>query len=449
VSQCQQIRAEHVDAFALAEQVQKSFRKARLPERVLARFDSSTTESLNDQLHSSSSDISVAIATPLKRRREKCMSRRRGQNGHIVISGRWYRVRFWIDVPGQEARVHKSVRICPVSGAGLLSKSQRERRAREIIAESGADTEEHFNKVVRQTASATFREQSERWLKHVQTRKRNPVASSTVETWRSCLNKWLNPNIGDLPLSDVNNATLKSTVAKMSDGGLSPKSINNYAQVVKMVVASAVSDQGEQIYPRKWNHEFVDMPVVQKDKQNTPSFFSEVMTGLASYRKARERTFFILCGASGLREGEALGIEIDKHISSDFLTISIVQKVRRGKVERRLKTRSGERQVDLHPSIARLVKEFIGTRTSGLLFCTRRGKPLSQSNIVRRHLHPALKELGYINPYTGTHKAGNHAFRRFRNTYLRNHTNCPPGLRKYWLGWSRHGRQVRQNQTGC
>jgi hypothetical protein len=46
----------------------------------------------------------------------------------------------------------------------------------------------------------------------------------------------------------------------------------------------------------------------------------------------------------------------------------------------------------------------------------------------------ALKELNYVNPYTGTHKAGNHAFRRFRNTYLRNYTACPEGLYKYWVG---------------
>ena len=39
-----------------------------------------------------------------------------------------------------------------------------------------------------------------------------------------------------------------------------------------------------------------------------------------------------------------------------------------------------------------------------------------------------------MNPYTGTHKAGNHAFRRFRNTYLRNYTECPEGLYKYWMG---------------
>jgi integrase len=81
-----------------------------------------------------------------------------------------------------------------------------------------------------------------------------------------------------------------------------------------------------------------------------------------------------------------------------------------------------------------LLREFIGKRTHGFLFESRNGKPLSSSNIIRRHLHPALKALGYINPYTGDHKAGNHAFRRFRNTCLRNETSCPKGLRDDWLG---------------
>jgi integrase len=361
------------------------------------------------------------------------MSRRRGQNGQIVISGKWYRVRFWIDVRGQETRVHRSERICPVSGSGLLSRSERERRAREIIAASGADSEELFNKVVKQEDAVTFREQATLWLKRIQTRRRNPVASSTIETWQSCLTKWLNPNIGDITLAEVHNAALKSLVNKMTVGGLSPKSISNYAQVVKMVVASAVDEEGEETYPRKWNHEFIDMPVVEKEKQNAPCFSSEVMTGLASWKKERERMLFILSGAAGLRIGEALGIEIDKHVSSDFLTISLVQKVRRGKVENRLKNRR-VRQIDLHPAIGSLLREFVGKRTCGFLFCTSKGKPLSPSNIAKRHLHKALRELKYINPFTGTHKAGHHAFRRFRNTYLRNRTACPDGVRNFWLG---------------
>jgi integrase len=158
------------------------------------------------------------------------------------------------------------------------------------------------------------------------------------------------------------------------------------------------------------------------------------MSGLAAWRYPRERMLFILGGAAGLRIGEALGLDINTHVSPDFSTLYIVQKVRHCKVEKRLKTPSAFRKVDLHPEIAFLLAEFIGNRKTGFLFCTRNGKPLATSNILRRHLHPALKELNYVNPITGTYKAGNHAFRRFRNTFVRNHTECPEGLYKYWMG---------------
>jgi integrase len=220
----------------------------------------------------------------------------------------------------------------------------------------------------------------------------------------------------------------------MSDRGLSAKTIDNYTQVVKMVVSSAVNREGEEIYPRKWNHEFLDMPIVEKAKQNTPCFSSEVISGLATWKKERERMVFILCGAAGLRIGEALGIEIDKHISPDFLTLCIEQKVRHCKIERRFKIASASRQVDLHPAVASILKKFAGERKTGFLFCTRNEKPLGSSCILRRHLHPALKQLEFVNPFTGTHKAGHHAFRRFRNTHLRNRTECPEGLRKFWMG---------------
>lgn len=362
------------------------------------------------------------------------MSRRTGQSGHIERSGKWWVVRWWMDVAGQEKRVHERAKLCPISGPGVLSRSARERRAREIIAESGADTEEYFNQTVNQKSGVTFREQAMLWMKRVKTRKRKPVAPSTIELWEGCLRNWLNPQIGDLPLSEVNNAALKSVVAVMSKEELAPKTITNYTQVVKMVVASATNKEGEEIYPRKWNHQFIDMPIVDKAKQNAPCFSPEVMSGLATWKKERERMVFILCGAAGLRIGEALGLEIDKHITPDFLTISIEQKVRHCKVEERLKNANAFRQIDLHPEIATMLKQFVGERKTGFLFRTRNGKPLASSCISRRHLHPALKQLGFINRFTDESKAGYHAFRRFRNTHLRNRTECPEGLRKFWLG---------------
>jgi hypothetical protein len=62
-----------------------------------------------------------------------------------------------MDEPGQEKRVHKRAKICPLTGSGKLSRSARERRAREIIAESGADTEEYFNKVVNRSQTSRLK----------------------------------------------------------------------------------------------------------------------------------------------------------------------------------------------------------------------------------------------------------------------------------------------------
>src|SRR5271170_6135885 len=51
----------------------------------------------------------------------------------------------------------------------------------------------------------TFRKQAEWWLNHAQTRKRKPIKPATALGFTSYLNKWLYPNLGDLPLSSVNN----------------------------------------------------------------------------------------------------------------------------------------------------------------------------------------------------------------------------------------------------
>ena len=93
------------------------------------------------------------------------------------------------------------------------------------------------------------------------------------------------------------------------------------------------------------------------------------------------------------------------------------------------KTPNAYRIVDLHPDVAKLLSDFIGGRKCGYIFCTSNEKPLGQSNVLRRSLHPVLAQLGIK-------RCGFHAFRRFRNTFLRNYTSCPNGLRNFWLGWS-------------
>ena len=51
---------------------------------------------------------------------------------------------------------------------------------------------------------------------------------------------------------------------------------------------------------------------------------------------------------------------------------------------------------------------------------------MSQTKVLRRSLHPILKQIG-------AEKAGFHAMRRFRTTWLRKQ-RAPEDLIKFWLG---------------
>jgi len=329
-----------------------------------------------------------------------------------------------MDVPGQEKRAYLNKPICPISGPGSLTKPERLKRRKQIIAASGADTEEHCNKVEAFNHGVTFHKQAGWLLNHAQTRKRRPIKAATALEFTSYLNKWLNPNFGDWPLSTVNNLVVKGLVTTMTKAGVSPKMVGNVIQVVKMVVASAVNENGEAIHPRTWNHEFIDLPEVKDQWQ--PVHSSETRKAIAAGSAGREQLRYVLLGATGLRFGEAFGLEIDKHISDDFSTLHIRQKVGSGHVQPFLKTGNGVRDVDLHPSIAAMLKKVIGNRTSGFLFRSKKGFPLLQSNILRHSLHPLLESVGQP-------KSGAHEFRRFRATWLRKQ-RAPEDLIRFWFG---------------
>ena len=351
------------------------------------------------------------------------MTRRSGQVGYIERKGNAFYVRFWIDVPGQEARKHMSVRICPATGQGRMTKPERERKGKQIITESGADTESHFGKVEVANLGITFRHQAKEWLNHVQTRKRKPIKPSTVKSWENCLDKWVNPFMGAMPLSSVGNGAAKGLVARMVAEKRAPKTIKNVVQVVKMVVASAINDEGDQIYPRKWNHEFIDLPEVTG--QHTPTFSAKDVQTIVSSAKGQYRMLYALLAGTGMRMGEVSGLEIEKHISQDASTIKIQQSVWSGSVQSP-KTINAMREIDLPSVLAHMLREFIGERRSGFLFKSRTGGPLCQTNVLKRSLHPILDAMG-------REKAGFHAFRRFRASWLRK-TRAPEDLIRFWLG---------------
>lgn len=377
----------------------------------------------------------VPAAVP-ERKGQRSMSRRSGQSGTVVVQGRWYRVRFRLDVPGQTRRKHPNVRICPTSGPGKLTKPEIERRAQEIVSLSGANSEEHFNKAV-VGASLTFREQSKIWLRQATTRKRKPIRATSVPTIQSALENWLLPDLGDLALADVDNATVKVVVEKMDAAGLSPKTISNYVQIAKSVVASLCDPKnGEPIYQRKWSAEFMDLPEVKVQNQPCPS--SAVVTKMIALSNGWEQMLYVLLAALGGRISEILGLEM-KHFKNGFRSISIEQQVSRfGRIVPYAKTDASIREIDLHPDIAAFAVTYFGAR-SGLLFPSAEGTPLLLRNVAKRQLKPRLREAYAAIQGVKAEEIlipmgmAFHAFRRYRNTWLRGQ-RAQDDILNYWMG---------------
>jgi integrase len=205
----------------------------------------------------------------------------------------------------------------------------------------------------------------------------------------------------------------------MSVAGLKPKTMMNYLQVVKAVVASLVNNDGEPVFPRKWNHEFIDVPEVKN--QHQPTLSKDQIEAIINNAYGWYRALFALLAGTGMRVGEALALEVSDVQGS-------VLRVRQSLYQRRLdttKTEAGEREIDLAPELAEMIQAHVGTRRSGFVFSTNKGGLLIQRNVLRM-LHSILKRLDLP-------KLGFHAFRRFRVTHLRK-SMVPEDLIKFWIG---------------
>jgi integrase len=315
--------------------------------------------------------------------------------------------RYWVDVPGTERqRRTVSLGVC-------ATKTLARKRLRDYIAEQGVNDASAFHQ---NTAPATtFAEQAEVWLREIKTRRRKPVKPATIAGWRHSLDKWLLPLIGDMRLADVGNAALKTVVEKMS--ALSPKSIINHTRTVKMVVASALNSEGEQLYPRKWNADFIGLPIVDPTKQRRPTVTKAEIEQIIAKINPRFRVLVALLAGTGLRVGEALGLKTED-LTDDCQVLRIRRSVWNCQ-EQTPKTSNAVRVVDVNEQLAKVLRDYVVGR-SGLLFSTRNGKPLSHRNV-----HRSFADAGPT--------CGFHAFRRFRAETLRRE-RVPEDLVRFWLG---------------
>ena len=328
-------------------------------------------------------------ATTTRKRRGPSLSRRTGQAGCVFQNCKdWSSKvpsygRFWIDVPGV-GRKQKTVALGPCT-----TRSVARQRLREYIEKCGVNSKLYFNQ---NTAPATtFRQQSERWIDSLGTRRRRPVKPATISNWQHSLDKWVLPSLGEKLLSDISNNALRNLVETMTAAGLASKSIVNHAQVVKLVLASAVNDEGEQLYPRTWNHDYVGLPIVERDKQHRPTVTSAEVEEILAGVKDRYRLLFALLAGTGLRIGEALGLKATD-FGPDCRLLHVRRSIWRGR-EQAPKTGNAIRTVDIPEELAanpadandgrRLPVRILNRESIPTAIPPRRAPPCSKSGHAR------------------------------------------------------------------
>ncbi len=346
---------------------------------------------------------------------ENTLARRRFQKGQLLLLKNMWSVRYYEDVFENGERSRSRVQRFLGTLAELPTKRLAMRAMENTLASVNSLT-------IRPRTTSTFREFATLWVEKCRTRKRKPIKPSTLCNWKSILDNHVLPGLGGTPLSSVDNRAMKILVEGLIRKRLAPQTVRNIAQVVKLVKASSVDENGDQLYPTKWNHEFIDLPEVDQAKVNKPSLTGEQVSQIVAAATGRIQMACILFAASGLRAGELLGLEV-RHF--DGSSVKVEQDIWGGKVQDP-KTPNARRTIDLHPDVADLLRQFIGNRSSGFIFQTSNGKPLSQTNLLKREFHPILAKLEIST-------RGFHSYRRFRNTHLRN-SICPDGLLKFWLG---------------
>lgn len=273
-----------------------------------------------------------------------------------------------------------------------------------------------------------FETQAEQYIKWIQTRRRNPVRPATARIYQSYLDAHVLPFFRSGRLDEIDNGMVKKFIATLNASGLSPSTINQVFNVVKAVIASAVDSNGNELYPRKWNHDFLDLPVVNKHDVDAPIVTPEQVNASLASASGQFQAMLVLLAASGARVGEILALRghLTKHSTDGFSfwepetgIIHVRSTLVSGKVATQPKTDAGNREIDLHPDVNAFLKAA-GLPETGFLFQNRDGNATRYNTILDQ-----LNDIGI--------DEGFHAFRRFRATHLESQ-NVPRSLLAYWLG---------------
>ena len=164
--------------------------------------------------------------------------------------------------------------------------------------------------VGRTKEEVTFKDQIAWYMQHLKTRNRGRAKPATLALYQAFSNNHLMPMLGEIRIESFTNGPMKKFVQQLNDRKLSPKTVKEISSFVRSVIASAVDDEGNKLYPREWNHKFIDAIPVKDQRQPTITRDALQLVLKDKKIKVRDRVFVATLASTGLRLGEMLAVKI-------------------------------------------------------------------------------------------------------------------------------------------
>jgi integrase len=309
-------------------------------------------------------------------------TRMRGETQHVSVRGRYIHVYAYVD--GRRHR-YSTGRLATESNLAWAK-----RRYRAIIRERALAKESP--KIPKLISIAEFAERS------LNARRRK---ETTIKNYRSSLRTAILPYFGRTRVKDITPFSVREWMHWLEDRQKkSAESIRSARTVLSAILNDAVEEGIIDRNPVK-----ATRPPKTDQKDKRPFTLSEVKALLDTEEDGQFREFLILSFFTGIRTGEALGLEW-RHIDFNNKVISVRQTRSGGRISDP-KTRSSVRDIEMLPVVEEALKrqyERTGGK-NGFVFLTKRDEPYRYITSIRDRWKVLLakSKLEYRKIYTTRH----------------------------------------------
>jgi integrase len=201
---------------------------------------------------------------------------------------------------------------------------------------------------------------------------------TTYQRYAGIVNKYLVPDLGFIPLKDLNKERLEQTYKTWLEH-VSPHTLAYHHAIVHRALKDAV----KQGLLAGNVADLVALPTYEVPEMQTWAP-EEVGQFLASTRTHPLYGLFCLA-LMGLRRSELLGLKWSD-VDLDNAQLSVVRgyhRIHKTDIFTKPKSKKSTRQVDLPPSIVRVLREYRNGETPDSLVFSRDGRPINPNSVTR------------------------------------------------------------------